>query len=207
MFVFGVDLGQAQDFTAIAVIEKVKREETLVRSVKRVPLGTAYVTIADMLVAATSKPEVKGRYLIAADATGCGRPVMEMFRAKNLRVSPVIITSGGEERNEGWFSYIPKRDLISKLQVELQSGRLKFAEGMPELKTLLKELQSFKVKVTDAGNDTYGNDRSGEHDDMVLALALGVAKIGTAFANHEMLRAQFGRLDDDDHPDAWVRLN
>ncbi len=39
---------------------------------------------------------------------------------------------------------------------------------------MVKELTSFKVKITAAANETFGEWREGYNDDLVLALALGV---------------------------------
>ena len=54
----------------------------------------------------------------------------------------------------------------------LQGDRLKFAAGLPEVKTLVGELLSFEVRITEAGSDTYGAWREGAHDDLVFAVAL-----------------------------------
>ena len=59
------------------------------------------------------------------------------------------------------------------LQVLLQSGRLKVSQKLPLAKVLAKELAAFRVKITAAGNETFGNLwRESPHDDLVLALAL-----------------------------------
>src|SRR5262245_32960280 len=57
--------------------------------------------------------------------------------------------------------------------VFLQSGRLKFAEWLPFLKALVRELQRFRVKITQAANETFAADwrDGGEHDDLVFAVA------------------------------------
>lgn len=44
---------------------------------------------------------------------------------------------------------------------------------LPDAPTLLRELQDFRVRFTEAGNATF-NAREGAHDDLVLALALAV---------------------------------
>jgi hypothetical protein len=69
---------------------------------------------------------------------------------------------------------VPKRDLVSVVQVALQTDKLKIAEALPEAGTLVRELQGFQVKITDAANDTYGTWREGAHDDLVLAVALAL---------------------------------
>ena len=37
---------------------------------------------------------------------------------------------------------------------------------------LVRELLDFKVKITAAANETFGNFREGTHDDLVLAVAI-----------------------------------
>jgi hypothetical protein len=70
---------------------------------------------------------------------------------------------------------VPKRDLASVVQVLLQSSRLRIGEGLAHARTLTEELVNFRVKITLAGHDSYGTGaewREGNHDDLVLALAL-----------------------------------
>jgi hypothetical protein len=43
---------------------------------------------------------------------------------------------------------------------------------LPEAELLVKELQNFKVKITAAANEVFGEWREGQHDDLVLATAL-----------------------------------
>ena len=71
---------------------------------------------------------------------------------------------------------VPKRDLVSVVQVGLQNRTLKIAESLQLAETLSRELQNFTVKITDAANDIYGAWREGTHDDLVLAVALAVWK-------------------------------
>ena len=52
------------------------------------------------------------------------------------------------------------------------SKRLKIAAGVAERDTLLGELANFSAKITQHANDTYEAWREGQHDDLVLALAL-----------------------------------
>ncbi len=67
-------------------------------------------------------------------------------------------------------------DLVSVVQVLLQSERLKIARALPEAQTLTSELLAFKVSISLTGHDSYGNDvgpwRENPHDDLVLAVAL-----------------------------------
>ena len=70
------------------------------------------------------------------------------------------------------FWQVPKKDLVSTLQVLLQSRRIKVAPSLPESQTLVQELMSFRAKATLASNDTLDAWREGPHDDLVLAVAI-----------------------------------
>jgi hypothetical protein len=110
------------------------------------------------------------------DGTGVGRGVVDMFRTSRdqvCRIVPVLITAGNKAAQENGYWHVPKKDLVSAVQILLQTGRLKIAD-VPERATLLAELQGFEVKITAAANATYGAWREGLHDDLVLALALAV---------------------------------
>ncbi len=68
---------------------------------------------------------------------------------------------------------VPKRDLVSTLQVLFQAGRLKVAGDLPEARTLTEELLNFKVTINaKTAHDSYESWREGIHDDLVLAVAL-----------------------------------
>ena len=68
---------------------------------------------------------------------------------------------------------MPKRDLASAPLVLMQNKQLKIAEAMPLAETLRKELLNFKVKINIAtGHDSYEAWREGDHDDLVLAVAM-----------------------------------
>lgn len=67
---------------------------------------------------------------------------------------------------------MPKRDLITNLQILLQNGKLQIAKGLKEGAALVDELVNFQTKISESGMDTYGA-RSGSHDDIVLSVAMG----------------------------------
>lgn len=111
--------------------------------------------------------------LLAVDQTGVGRPVVDMLRLHvPLTILPITITGGSEVTltESGW--HVPKQSLVSNVVVLMQSDRLKIAPGLPEVGTLVKELQNFKVRITAAGHETFGAWREDQHDDLVLAVAL-----------------------------------
>ena len=88
-------MGQMQDPTAIAVLERkelvgewdaayyaCRKEISLgLRYLRRVELGTPYPEVAARVCRVTNHPELRGRCRLAVDATGVGRPVVDMIRA------------------------------------------------------------------------------------------------------------------------------
>lgn len=177
-FIIGLDLGQMQDYTAIAVAERLggsrKDRAYHLRHLERFKLGTSYPDVVNRVKELLNTEPLKGNSHLVADATGVGVPVVDILRQAGLSPIPVLITGGDSVSTSGVFWRAPKRDLVALLQVLLQSGRLKIAEGLPEARTLINELLAFKVKITVSANDTYGVWREGVHDDLVLAVALAV---------------------------------
>ena len=145
------------------------------RHIQRYPLGTPYPTIVTEVKTLLQKLVSLGAAILVADATGCGRPVFDMFTAAKLPclVYAASITGGDTVSREDMHYRIPKRDLVSTVQVLLQNAQLKIAEGLPETPTLVKELQNFKVKIDpQTAHDSYSAWRENMHDDLVLATAL-----------------------------------
>ena len=120
--------------------------------------------------------KAEGHEVRLVDQTGVGRPVVDMLRGAGLKPIAITITGGDSVTREGGAVRVPKRDLVSTVQVLLQSKRLKIARGLKEAQTLTDELLAFKVTITTTGHDRYGNDvgmwRENPHDDLVLAVAL-----------------------------------
>jgi hypothetical protein len=184
----GLDLGQAKDFTAISVIEereRVRRSDRdgdkrevqlLLRHIQRVPLNTPYDRIGEMIVEMVRQLSTDGRTPeVIADATGVGRPVIDLMRRGGLSPIAVTITGGKEEVSGGDFRYaIPKRNLVSALIIAFQTGALKIAADLPEIELLRTELVNFKAKITASGNETFEAWRESIHDDLVLSTALAV---------------------------------
>ena len=57
---------------------------------------------------------------------------------------------------DGHLVGVPKRDLVSAVQVLLQDSPLKITAALPEATTLAKELSNFKVKIDPvAVHDSY----------------------------------------------------
>jgi hypothetical protein len=185
MYHLGLDLGQVRDHTAIAIVERndypVWRGRTedvpyFVRYVGRVPLGTPYPRVVEWVRRVAAQPEIRGQCRLAVDATGVGTPVVEMRRGARLGcdLSPVTITSGEQAHQTGAMWHVPKKDLLSGVQVLLEQGQLRVARGMPEAGALVKELLDVQVTLNGRGGVRMGAEGAGKHDDLVIALGLAV---------------------------------
>lgn len=195
----GLDLGQAQDFTALAVLTRPRltghergadrRPAYAVGHLHRFPLGTPYPQVVAAVVDLLRAPPLRGCMLVV-DQTGVGRAVVEMLEGGlQGRVTghfcPVTITGGHEvTRSPAGELRVPKKELVGCLQVLLQTRRVRVARALPEAAALVRELETFRVKVTDAANETFGAWRAGQHDDLVLAVALA------AWAGEQCLAAE-----------------
>ncbi len=147
-----------------------------VKHLERLPLGTPYPEVAGRVFRLMRTPPLRDNAVLAVDATGVGRAVVDQLKAHGLSFKSVVITSGHKESRDGDTYRVPKRDLIARPQVLLQEGnrRLKIAPSLPEAGTLVEELLNFRHRISDAGNDTFGSWREGQHDDLLLALCLAV---------------------------------
>ena len=66
---------------------------------------------------------------------------------------------------------VPKRDLMAELQVLMEHGQLKIG-NLTESERLVRELTDVKMSFAGGGRLRMGADGYGEHDDLVIALAL-----------------------------------
>jgi hypothetical protein len=177
-----LDLGQAADYTAFAAVEQSRTTGAggrfvnayAVRDLRRWPLGTSYpAVIADVAVLADTPP-LRG-CPAAVDTTVVGRSVIELLRQARVRcwLRPVTITGGhavGDDPATGEVT-VPKKELVSALQVPLQARRLAVPTS-GDGPTLARELAAFRVRA--AGNETAANWRDGAHDDLVFAVAMAI---------------------------------
>jgi len=173
-FFVGVDLGQAKDFTAIAIIEGGATYR--IRHLERVR-GLTYSAIIDRINSIMRSQALRdARTRLIVDRTGVGAPVVDLLRNKGLDPVSITITGGDKpSRDEEGHWNVPKRDLVSNLLVLSQSGRLKIAAGLAEAQTLADEFQNLRVKINiKSGHDSYEAWREGQHDDLVLAAALAL---------------------------------
>ncbi len=179
----GLDLGTLADYTAAVVLERpwalpgAPDPVYQLRHLHRWPLGTSYLQVAAGVAELLKRPPLPGCDLVV-DATGAGRPVVEMINLAVARaqargnVAAVTLTAGAQETLTARAKWnVAKLRLVSTLQAVLSSGRLAVA-AVQHRDALRTELQNFRVKVTAAGNDSFEAWRERDHDDLVLATAL-----------------------------------
>lgn len=196
-FVAGVDVGQVNDWTAIAIVERVEAVADVVgmhpafvpeiqkeakaipvrldlRHLERIPLGTMYPEQVALVQGLLRRPQL-GDVRTFLDMTGCGRPVFDMFKQAGLpALSGVMITGAqGEATRQPYGWNVGKAELVNRVQVEMQTGRLGTSLSIPHVDKLARELKEFRAKASASGHMTF-NAREGQHDDLVLALALAV---------------------------------
>lgn len=194
----GVDIGQQRDPTAIAVAQQQDRldgaRHYVVRHLERLPLGTPYPAVAARVAALV--PGVRRQLTeyereswervdqlrlaieLVIDATGVGRPVVDLMTAAGVPVTAVTFTHG-DRRTEGWRDgskevTLGKAWLVSRLQVLFQTNRLHLPARHPEADAMLRELLDYEIKIDANAHDSYGAFRTGAHDDLVTALGLAV---------------------------------
>jgi hypothetical protein len=171
-FILGADIGQARDPAAIAAIETAPAALLNLAYLERLPLGTPYPLLAERLGMFYEAVPVPCDLVI--DATGVGRPVLDLLRQAGHSPIAVSITGTGSERldREDLIWRVPKQRLLSPLACALEAGRLSIAPDMPERETFKAELGAFHRKLNQHGHTVFGG--KGEHDDTVIAVALAV---------------------------------
>jgi hypothetical protein len=175
-YVLALDLGPAADFTALAVLQHEANEpRTLaVRHLQRFPPGTSYSTISEV-VGATVRDGGLGHPPLIADLTAVGSRLLLSLRdaVRPAWVVPVVLTAGQTPAKDAdGIRRVPKRDLVTNLQLHLQERRLRVAPALPEAALLVRELTAFRAKVSLAETDAL-DWRERPSDDLVLAVALG----------------------------------
>ena len=167
-----------------------------INHLERLPLKTPYPAQLERI-----------RYIIArlpretdlvVDFTGVGRGIFDMAVDAGLRPIGVTIHSGFEVRSSGDIFSVPKSTLVSTLVGRLHAGELVVHESLKDWPILRRELLNFRPEITRSGVETW-NARSGEHDDLVLALGLAVFHLTGSHVRYrgllEWYRREAGAVD------------
>ncbi len=187
-FFIGADLGKSRDYSAFAILERVesrgrycgvrfaheKTVELRLRHLERVPLGTRFTEVAERATKLAGQPGMHGAVELIVDATGVGSAVIEMLQPAGIPcpVIGVTITGGFRESASDGFHHVPKRNLMNGLQMALERDWLRISSRLPFAETLIKEMASMRLQIAPSGYERFEPWREGDHDDMVLAVAL-----------------------------------
>lgn len=203
-YTVGLDLGQAKDYTAFAILEEKTLRHYNLRHVERhrgKPYPELVERLRELLAALPKNPAPS----LAVDGTGVGRPVVDMIRDSHLEADlyAITITGGDEVTRHGFDIRVPKRDLVSSVAVLLQTGRLRIPRNLPDADVLEQELVRFRAKISISGHDTYEAWREQDHDDLVLAVALACwlnekGRDGWSMYIREWMANRESRGDEDD---------
>ena len=175
-YVLGVDLGQVNDPTAVALIEHSFGRQPLLQVRPPAALPTRHELPGDQRSdrrpsqrLTAPRPHQRRRRRDRCRQTRRGRPQAE---ARSNRFYAITITGGNSVTASPGNTNVPKRDLISTCQLLLQNGRLKIAAGIPDAAALIDEMLAYRITISENGHDSYGPWRERDHDDLLLALAL-----------------------------------
>lgn len=190
-YVIGLDLGQANDYSAMVVMRRVfwrkgqspgKDPAKLwhqIVTVVRWPLLTVYPKIVEDVYEAYKLFEgtiAEMGVALVVDAGGPGRPVIDVLREKGLKPIGVSITAGNlaHEREDGSLT-APKRDICTALLVAAQCGDVQVAPKVPDAQEFRNQIGAFGYKVKPASGDlSYESVMTEVHDDIVVAAAIAL---------------------------------
>ena len=154
-----------------------------VRLLERQGPPSRYSKVAQRLPEIVSEIGTDG--LLTVDITAAGRPAYSLIlgelahtlKGRNMRwhQCPVTVSgiAGGVSKSPDVGYLVPRRDLISSLQILFDQGQLKIAEGLELAATLKRELVEFEEKAKKSTDDLDAW-RVGSDDDLVLSVATAV---------------------------------
>ena len=200
-FLVGLDLGQMQDYTALALIEReqgdarhpneVRAEDRralvelratpspacyTVRHLQRFAIGTSYPDLVGWVAALLQRPELAGRSVtLVFDITAVGGGIVGMFKAAQVYPKTVSLHGGQATTLQGAEYHVSKRDVVYYLTALAQSRPVRLALGdrLPFAAEVKGEMQTFTAKLhQETAHESFAAWREQAHDDLLLALAL-----------------------------------
>lgn len=183
-FYMGLDLGEAQDYSAVSLVELVGTPTQGTYDVslyQRLARGHGFEEIMNYVVALYRRvnrqiSHERGSYYASAcdlvcDATGLGAPIVEELGRRGIKnLIPVVITGGEKSRRTGKNWHVAKLEIAGTLELLAEQKRLRFARGLPDADNLRLELTDFTRTVTSAGNQRF--EGANEHDDLIMSIGL-----------------------------------
>ena len=175
-----------------------------VRHGERLRLGTPYPRVVERV--RWILDNLGADAALVVDATGVGRPVVDLFETARVYPIAVTITAGEAMVQDGHRYRVPKRDLVTSIEVLLQERRLKIGRDVPDSTAIVDELLSFRAGVSTSGRTSFGAEGA-SHDDLVIALGLACwfGRLSEARRPGGLTRGISERWEDRDDRDAlWL---
>lgn len=153
-YVAGVDLGQKQDHSAVALVDKVERKFALIH-LKQFQLGTEYGAVVGYLKLLNENLHVRR---IMIDQTGVGETFMSMAR-----------NSGVNNAKGIELSLQKKQDVMTFLKHCMEDGLV----HIPYDREFMNELNIERFELLETGRLKFSHP-PGTHDDRLWAFALAI---------------------------------
>jgi len=171
----GFDVGQAQDYSALSLLQKID-DRYYVTALDRLPLNMSYPEQVDLVHTRMNlRPLARATKTLCIDATGVGRPIVDLAEDKGLNPIAITITGGNDANwdNERRKATVPKRDLANTLRIFAETDRLRALKDFKQI--LVEELPYFIPKIDPrTGHDSYEARQEGRHDDLILSVAIAL---------------------------------
>jgi hypothetical protein len=189
-FLVGCDFAARKDYAALAIAEEIEEydleqfQNTVTRTpiskvlhlryLKRLPLGTAYTEVADVLVRLMGElSKISRQPTLICDSSGVGDAVTSFLVKAGLAPIGIVFTSGQEVVKKSWARWhVPKSHLVSSMLLLMQDSRFRIAAGIPDVPLLIDELRSFVMKRRADSAAEIMEALSAAHDDLVSACLL-----------------------------------
>jgi len=171
-----VDPGQQRDPCAVAVAQVIgdaAPRQYHVSELQRF-LRADYTKMGEAIATLMRTPPIAGNGTLLVDATGVGKPFVDILTRQGLYPISILFTAGSEAvKVSASLHHVPKRELVSSTHICLGDGRLQFAETLPLTPVILKELKSFRARISAALHVIFGADwRLKATDDLVCAVSM-----------------------------------
>lgn len=106
---------------------------------------------------------------LGVDRTGIGQGPTDSLTKRGVAHTQVMFTSGNTVTRDGVKVGLPKSEAVSKLTVLIQTGKLRFKEGITYTDMIKRQMHEYTAKTQASGNIKYEGAGS-NHDDIISAL-------------------------------------
>lgn len=111
-------------------------------------------------------------WTLTVDASGLGKPFSDILLQAGVDHWAATITAGSNISKRGNQVWVSKNRLIEGMASGLETQDLTIAHDLPTRAQLEKEIASFQLATTSAGNSVLQGGGKGHHADQAIALAL-----------------------------------